>query len=165
MQTLNKEEIGDALGRIATGVYVITLEQKADQSSAREGMLATWIMQVAFDPPMISIAVKDERPILKHLTKEANVVVNILAKHNHDIFKNFAKPNISQEERFDSLPLLAETEYGPIFASCHAYLACKIKEIVPAGDHFLVLAEVIKGALLHPEAEPIIHLRKNGFQY
>jgi hypothetical protein len=33
------------------------------------------------------------------------------------------------------------------------------------GDHVLVFGEVMQGALLHEEKEPMVHLRKSGFQY
>ena len=32
-------------------------------------------------------------------------------------------------------------------------------------DHRVVLARIVAGALLKPDAEPMLHVRKSGFHY
>ena len=160
-QTIAKEQIGRALGRLASGVYVVTCNDKNES----EGMLTTWIAQVAFEPPMISIAIKDGRPLLECLKEGSQLVVNILSKNSPEIFKQFAKPNLSSAERFAGLELLPEGEFGPVFSKAVSYLLCTTHKIIKAGDHNLVLAEVVGGAMLHESAEPMVHFRASGFQY
>src|SRR5215470_17664261 len=88
-KSLDNEQIGRAIGRLTSGVYVITLKA----NGAPEGILMTWIGQAAFEPPLISVAVKKGRPILDHLSKGARFAINVLSKKNMDVFKHFAKPN------------------------------------------------------------------------
>jgi flavin reductase (DIM6/NTAB) family NADH-FMN oxidoreductase RutF len=160
-QTLVKEHIGRSLGRLASGVYIVTCNNHGQS----EGMLTTWIAQVAFEPPMISIAIKDGRPLLDCLQEGSQLAVNILSKANPEIFKQFAKPNLSSAERFAGLDLLPDSEFGPIFSKAVSYLLCTANKIIKAGDHNLVLAEVVGGAMLHESAEPMVHFRASGFQY
>jgi flavin reductase (DIM6/NTAB) family NADH-FMN oxidoreductase RutF len=40
-----------------------------------------------------------------------------------------------------------------------------MKQVVEAGDHHIVIAEVVNGNLMHPDNEPSTHVRANGFQY
>jgi flavin reductase (DIM6/NTAB) family NADH-FMN oxidoreductase RutF len=161
LTTTEKEQIGSAIGRLTSGVYVITLECNGEP----EGILMTWIGQAAFEPPMISIAVKRERPILEHLQKGAKFTVNVLSKKNMDVFKNFAKPHLPAAERFAGLTLLEKESFGPVFASSVAYMDCSVSGAHEAGDHYLIVCEVVAGEVLDTTSEPMSHLRKNGFQY
>jgi flavin reductase (DIM6/NTAB) family NADH-FMN oxidoreductase RutF len=160
-QSADREQLGRAIGRLTSGVYVLTLERAGEP----EGILMTWIGQAAFEPPLVTVAVKKDRPVLEQLPEGSHFVVNVLAKTNNDIFKNFAKPHLPAPERFAGLPLLAKNGYGPVFASTVAYLNCTVSKGVEVGDHYLLVAEVVGGAVLDPEAEPMSHLRKSGFQY
>jgi flavin reductase (DIM6/NTAB) family NADH-FMN oxidoreductase RutF len=146
---------------VASGVYVITYNQDGEP----EGILTTWIAQSAFEPPLISVAVKDGRPFLGYLKDGAPFVVNILSKTNNDIFKQFARPGLSSAERFAGLELLPERDFGAIFAKANSHLLCHLHSIVKAGDHNLVLAEISGGGILQHGSEPMVHFRANGFQY
>lgn len=156
-----KEKIGKAIGRIASGVFILT----ARQQDKLEGLLASWVNQAAFEPPMIMAAVKRERNILEMMAAGSHFSLNVLSKNNMDIFKNFAKPFEEGLDRFAGLNLLETQKQAPVFADAIAYLNCVTVSLTEAGDHVLVLGEVISGDLLHADAEPMVHLRKNGFQY
>ena len=155
-----KEVLGKALGRISNGVYIATVTHE-DQ---REGMLATWVAQAAFNPPMLTIAVNRERHILRSLKPGTRFTLNVMKKTNNDLFKAFVKPVQPGDDRFAGLNLADKATGGPVFADALAYLDCSIKEQVEAGDHIVVLAEISGGELLN-EDEPMLHTRKNGFQY
>ncbi len=128
-------------------------------------MLSTWLSQISFDPPLISIGIKDGRPILSALSESTPFVVNVLSKGNMHIFKNFAKPDLPGEARFEGLPCEPDHEYGPVLSAAVSYLCCQVKKHIPVGDHVLVIAEVAGGAWLNENEEPMVHLRKSGFQY
>lgn len=156
-----KERIGSAIGRMASGVYIITIEDK----DGREGMLATWVAQAAFNPPAVTIAVNNERPILSRLTKGTRASLNVLAKSNNDIFKNFVKPHTEGMDRFEGLELEQNEGFPPSFAGCISSMLVEISNVVDAGDHKIIVAEVKDGKLLNADLEPMTHIRKNGFQY
>jgi flavin reductase (DIM6/NTAB) family NADH-FMN oxidoreductase RutF len=156
----NKELLSPALGRISSGVYIATLEQAGE----KHGMLATWIIQVAFNPPMLALSVQSHREILPYLSVGSKFAVNALSKNNMDIFKAFAKPFQAGEDRFAGLELSDKCATSPIFAKALSYLDCVVKEHVAAGDHTVILAEVVAGEMLNAD-EPMLHTRKNGFQY
>jgi flavin reductase (DIM6/NTAB) family NADH-FMN oxidoreductase RutF len=156
-----KEELGKALGRIASGVYVVTV----DTDSGPHGMLATFVSQVAFEPPIVGIAVSAQRPILNDLEGRI-VTVNILSKNNMDLFKAFARPAKGEnDDRFAGLNLANNADGAIAFHDVVSYLNCEVRQLVPAGDHVVAFAEVVSGRMMNGEAEPMVHLRKNGFQY
>lgn len=155
-----KQTIGKAIGRIASGVFVVTTERNGQ----RDGLLASWISQAAFDPPMVSVAVQKSRHLLELLGVGQRFTVNILSKDNGSMFKNFAKPYEPGCDRFEGLAV-SVGKGGPVLTQSVAYLDCVTRAMVEAGDHVLVVGEIVNGEMLNPDAEPMIHLRKNGFQY
>ena len=78
-----KETVGPALGRVASGVYIVTI----GDASEKDGMLTTWISQASFNPPMVTVAVNRERAIHPKMKPGAFFGVNVLSKENMDIFK------------------------------------------------------------------------------
>ncbi len=158
--SINKEVVGPALGRLSSGVYIVT----HSHDNEKEGMLATWIIQAAFNPPMLTVSLQKERKFLEKLHKGSEFSVNALSKKNMDIFKAFARPHKEGENRFAELKVSDKKSNGPVFADALSYLDCVVKDQIDAGDHIVVLAEVKGGELLN-EDEPMLHTRKNGFQY
>jgi flavin reductase (DIM6/NTAB) family NADH-FMN oxidoreductase RutF len=156
-----KDKIGKAIGRIASGVFIVT----AQKGGKSEGLLASWVNQAAFNPPMIMAAVKKERHILEMLSKGSKFSLNVLSKTNMDIFKNFVKPHEPGLDRFAGLNMLETQKHAPVFADAVAYLDCVTVSLTEAGDHLVVLGEIVGGDLLQAEADPMVHLRKNGFHY
>lgn len=156
-----KEDLGRAIGRIATGVFVVSLERDGQ----RDGMLTSFLNQMSFEPPMITFAVKKERHILNDLKDGTHFVVNVLGKANMDMFKSFAKPHTDGLDRFEGHEVAVDANGNPYLKSAVSYLSCSVKKHIEAGDHVIILAEIVGGALLNAENEPMTHLRKNGFGY
>jgi len=158
---LDKEDLGRAIGRIATGVYVVSLERNGQ----RDGMLTSFLNQMAFEPPMLTLAVKKERHILNDLKDGTNFVVNVLGKANMDLFKSFAKPHVEGMDRFEGHDAAIDSNGNPYLSGAVSYLSCAVRKHIEAGDHVIILAEITGGALLNVDNEPMTHLRKNGFGY
>lgn len=160
-----KEGIGSALGRVASGVFVLTTEG----DGARHGMLATWVAQASFEPPAIMVAFNKERGILNALGEGGTFTLNVLSNRSTDVFKNFARQaktkNPAEDDRFAGLELIENVEGAPIFANAVAYLNCRIKRFMDAGDHVVALAEIRNGDLVSDASEPMVHFRKSGFNY
>jgi flavin reductase (DIM6/NTAB) family NADH-FMN oxidoreductase RutF len=67
---------------------------------------------------------------------------------------------------FDGLTLRDEEGLGgPILGDAFAYLDAEVASEFDAGDHRLFLARVVAGQVLDGSAEPMLHVRHNGFHY
>jgi flavin reductase (DIM6/NTAB) family NADH-FMN oxidoreductase RutF len=82
----SKEKIGPAIGRLASGVYIVTV----DVAGKKDGMLATWITQAGFEPPSLVVSVNKQRDILRAMNVGDRFTINVLSNRNMDIFKAFA---------------------------------------------------------------------------
>lgn len=153
-----KDVIGRALGKISSGLYVITAGFGGD----KQGMLASWVMQAGFEPPMVTIAVQRDRDMLALFESQRRCVINILSDGNTNMMGRFAK---FKPDQFDSVAMF-ENDYGAVLQDTVAYLSCEIREKwVNGGDHVILMAEVKEGELLNPDLQPWTHVRKNGFVY
>lgn len=157
--TAQRDNLGKALGRIASGVFLVSFTK----GGKKDAMLSTFVMQAGFDPPVVVVAVNNNRPLLDVLKPGDTFVVNVMSKENMDVYKAFAKPHKEGMDRFDGIKLKDGMEH-PVLANCVSYMTCRVMSYTSAGDHQLLIAEAIDGEQLSHE-EPMIHLRKNGFSY
>ncbi|MBM3995986.1 MAG: flavin reductase family protein [Planctomycetes bacterium] len=154
------KSLANALGRIPSGIFILTLAR--DQIET--GMLASWVQQCSFKPPLITFAVQKGRPIVELLAPGALLTLNILEAAQTDMIAHFGKGFALSENAFIELDIQRAPPHGPILREAHAYLHASVVGRYPAGDHDLFLAEVTAGAQLD-DGQPMVHIRKNGFHY
>ena len=154
-----EEGLKAALGRIPSGLYAVG----AAHEGRRIGMLCSFIEQAGFEPPMISVALGTDRPMRQVLVKGALCSVNILGQEDKKILAAFASAR--EEDPFAAFPLVDNGHGLPQLADALAWLACRARGSVAAGDHVVYVAEVVEGCLHREGAEPMIRVRKNGFAY
>lgn len=153
------ERIGPALGKLPSGVYVATGMLKG----VEVGMLASFIEQASFNPPMVTAALGSDRRLAEAIAENKMLGINILAEGENRLMKPFANPE--NEAPFDGVAL-EDNEHGlPQLADALGFLACKVVDQMPCGDHTVYAAEVIDGDLTDETAAPMVRIRKNGFQY
>jgi len=157
---MNKEAVGKILGKIVSGLYVVTT--KKDEQVRGYG--ASFLMQVNFEPPMIAIGVKKESAIFELINSAGVFAVNFIAKENLKLFGHFSKPRADDFNYLENLNYEYKELGVPILKDSMGYLECKINSVTDAGKHSIIIAEVINGDIFK-EAEPYIHIRKNGFSY
>ncbi|HEV2945727.1 MAG TPA: flavin reductase family protein [Gemmataceae bacterium] len=149
-----------ALGRIASGMFVIT----ARRGDAETGMLASWVQQCSFDPPQISVALKKGREIANWLPEGAAFIVNILDDTETDMIIHFGRGFSGQEPAFADVEIERLDGSPPILKDALAYLDCRVAGRHATGDHELIIGRIIAGRLLD-EGHPMVHIRKSGGHY
>ena len=154
-----EEGLKAALGRMPSGLYAVGVAHEG----RRLGMLCSFIEQAGFEPPMISIALGTDRPMRQALEKGTLFSVNILGAEDKTILAAFASGR--EEDPFAPFTLIENGHGLPQLADALAWLACRPRGSVAAGDHVVYVAEVLEGCLHREGAEPMIRVRKNGFAY
>ncbi len=154
------EKISQALGRIPSGIFILT----AGTGDQATGMLASFIKQVGFHPPMVMAAVRQGRPVIEQLRADGAFAVNVCHKDNGPLVKHFAKGFPPGEPAFEGIATQTAVTGVPVLPDSLAWMDCVIRSEVNAGDHILFLGEVVAGSV-GTEGEPMIRVRKNGFDY
>lgn len=160
VRQMDKHKIGPALGRVPSGIFIVTARQAHDET----GMLGSWVQQAGFEPPMITVAVKKGRYITDWLAEGSYFVVNILSEDEKQMLAHFGKGFAQGEPAFEELVIHRSAQGVPVLSEALGYLECKVTARMESGDHILIVAEV-KDGVLQNEGRPMIHVRNNGFHY
>lgn len=153
-------QIAMALGRIPSGCSILTARTDGD----RTGMLASWVQQAAFEPPIVSVAVKAGRPIGKLIENARGFALNLLGENPGPMFKHFGRGFAPGEEAFAGLAT-TDVEFGVAIPDRIAVLSCKLVARQKVGDHEVVFGEVVEADVNESLPAPYIHIRKSGAGY
>lgn len=155
-------ELEKALGRISTGLYIITA-QKGDLKSA---MLASWVSQASFKPLGLTIAVAKDRAIESLMHVGDKFVLNVLEEGKYQtLMKHFLKRFSPGADRFEGIKTQPATNGSPILTDALAYLECHVSSRMELSDHWLVYATVDSGRVSKADALTAVHHRKVGNYY
>ncbi len=148
------------LGHIPSGVFILT----AKNGSHETGMLASWVQQAGFEPPMVSVALKQGRYIADWLSDDGHFVLNIVRSDQLNLLKHFGKGFELDQPAFDGINLERSPLGVAVLADSLGHLECQVVRHIDSGDHRIFLAEVSSGRL-SGEGTPLVHIRKNGSHY
>ena len=157
---MNREGVSQGLGLIPSGVFVLAAAE-GDQKSA---MLASFVQQAGFDPPTIVVAVQHGRPVRSMIEHSGTFVVAIMGNDSKDSLKKFWKGVPEGEDPYEGLETHTFDTGIPVPGDAVGFLECKFKGKAEAGDHLVFVGEVTNGGRLE-EGEPMVRIRKNGFEY
>lgn len=153
--------LAKALGRIPSGLYILTV-RSAERST---GMLASWVQQAGFEPPMVSVALATQRYIGDWVASSGRFTLNQLPVGSKNLIRHFGRGFAEDASAFEGLELLDIETAGPVLAGALAFLDVEYSGEIASGDHRIVLGRVVNGNLFDADAEPLVHVRQNGMHY
>lgn len=160
MLSQDREILGGALGRLPSGLYIVT----AGHGPTAQGMLASWVQQCGFEPPSVSVAIGRDRGLGPLLVPGAKFAIHVIREGQKDLPRHFGKGTAPGPEGFAPLAVRLSDDLPPLLEDAHAHLLCEVSGRFPVGDHDLVTGTVLAGRS-DPEGEPWTHVRRNGFRY
>ncbi|MBE9138380.1 diflavin flavoprotein [Nodosilinea sp. LEGE 07088] len=155
-------DLEKALGRISSGLYIITA-RKGELSSA---MLASWVAQASFQPLGFTVAVAKDRAIESLMQVGDTFVLNILEEGKHlGLMKHFLKRFAPGADRFAGVRTRPANNSSPLLADALAYVECEVTSRMEVSDHWIVYCTVQDGKVSDPEGQTAVHHRKVGNYY
>lgn len=163
---MEKDEIARVMHEMPYGLYIIGSKEN---DGGVNGMMADWVMQVSFEPRLIAVSFENDSHTLGNVRDHRTFSVNLLAQDEEsmELARRFAQPYSGEKVKGRKGPeatmvhnKLEGVEYDltgsgcPILAASMAWLDCTLDEIVPIGDHSLVVGLVTDGRI-EKEAEPM----------
>lgn len=147
------------LRRIVHGVYVIGVAQ----AGKRNAFTATWITQVSFEPPLLAAGIRKDS--LSHSMIESSQVftVNLLGSGQKPLAQHFLKPAHLGGDKLQGISHRVGVTGAPILDEAAAFIECRVRAIHAAGDHSIVVGEVVEAGL-HQDTEPLT-LKETGWHY
>ena len=108
----DREIIGIALGRIPSGCAILT----ATHDGKSTGLLVSWVQQASFEPLMLTVCIKEERPATKLIAGSGRFLLNVIGEDPTAMFKHFGKGFSPDEDAFAGLTVRS-TGFGPAISS------------------------------------------------
>lgn len=158
-------EVATFMEAMPYSVYVIG----SARNGRPNGMIADWVMQVSLDPHLIAISIENDSYSLESIRANGALTVNLLPRNVPGIrlAARFVQPHRGGKvlgrgrdrtaRTFEKLHgiAFATSEAGcPIFSDALAWIECETRELVPVGDHTLVIARAVEGAVTR-RGEPL----------
>jgi len=144
-------ELRDVLGRFATGVAVVTT---CSEDSAPVGLAVNSFASVSLDPPEILWSIISTAPSRPAFEAHGSFAVNVMAEEDKDLTLQFARPS---DNKFDGVAWRRGWRDVPVLDKAIATLECDIKEMIPCGDHHIVVGSV--RAIDSREGSPLVFFR------
>ena len=139
---MGKENILKALEKITYGIYVLTTKNGAEIN----GMIASWVSQVSFSPPLVMVGVRKNRYSHKMVREGGVFALNVLGKESSALTGKFKSP--SPEEKFKGIRWESKTTGAPLINEALAYMDCTLINSVDAGDHTIFIGKIVDADIL-----------------
>jgi flavin reductase (DIM6/NTAB) family NADH-FMN oxidoreductase RutF len=135
--------------RHAAGVAVITTT-----SDRPVGFTATSLVALALEPPLLSFNLSRTSSSWPAVAQAEHLAVHLLSEHQADVAATFAR---SGADRFAVPTRWDFGPYGvPVLEDVLAWMVCRVETRVEAGDHAVVIGQVLE-ADYHPAHRPLIY--------
>ena len=136
-----KKEWLPAFGCMTYGIYVLTTRIEDNIN----GMIASWVSQVSYEPPLIMAAVHHNRYSHQMIEKSAAFALHVLDRSQKHMLKRFKGP--VPEQKFSDLDFETKMTGAPIIKDCLTWFELTVKERLDPGNHTLFIGEVINSGL------------------
>lgn len=150
-----------ALGRVPSGLFILTCRHGGRST----GLLVSWVQQAGFEPPMLTVALRQDRYSTDWVAASGRFVLNQVAAGHKKLLRHFARGFEPGLPAFDGLEIRSEAEGGPVLNESLSYLEASLVDHIDSGDHRLFLARILAGAVFEPGLDPMVHVRHSGHHY
>lgn len=143
------------LGKITNGIYILTSFYKEEIN----GMIASWVCQVSYEPPLMMVAVHPNRYSHQLIMQSGCFALHILSKKQKELIESFEGPDPAA--KFASIQWHRGETGCPILEHCVGYMECEVKSNENPGNHTLFIGK-IKTARLLSNDNPLSTLDFSG---
>ncbi len=146
---LSSEEFRRACAAFATGVAIASV---MDAQGIPHGLTVSSFTSVSLEPPLILICLGHEVTSIDSFRAASHFAINILAEDQRKLATRFARKG---HDRFDGL-VWRRGEFGaPVLADVLAEIECALYRRVPAGDHDILIGEMLCGRV--HKGDPLVY--------
>ena len=146
-----RESLAALFRRITAGVYVVGVAH-ADQ---RNAFTAAWLIQASFDPLLLALSINPTHTSYDLLKAGGGFTVNVLQENDLALARYFGLQSGRTVDKLAGIVWYPGRTGAPILAQALAYFECQVTGSLPAGDHEIVLGQVLDGQLVVPAAAPL----------
>jgi flavin reductase (DIM6/NTAB) family NADH-FMN oxidoreductase RutF len=158
-------ELANVMEEMPYGLYIVCSHAADGEPN---GMMADWVMQVAFRPRLIAVSCENDAHTLQNIRDTGTFTVNLLGLTHEGMHlaKHFGQPYVDAKvagrstagprvhRKLEGIAYTLSPTGSPILRDGIAWFECRAEQYVPVGDHTLVISLVTAGQVLRQE-EPL----------
>jgi flavin reductase (DIM6/NTAB) family NADH-FMN oxidoreductase RutF len=107
---------------------------------------------VSCEPPLVLVCIDYRAAALPHFRANPYYGINVLCDSQRNVSVRFSE---RQDERFDGIEWHRGITGAPLLGGCLASFECCVSQTVEAGDHAILIAEVLRAE--NRDGEPLIY--------
>ena len=143
------------------GLYAVTVSHGGEE----HGMTANWLTQASFEPAMVVVAVENSAKTIGMIRDAHHFAVNLLQSGQRELAGKLGRSSEQAPQKLKGITTKpAPVSGAPVLADALGWVECRLMTTLPAGDHTLVLGEVV-GAGVEHEGGKALTLEEAGFKY
>lgn len=126
-------------------------------------MVATWLTQVSFKPPLVAVAIRKDTGSHEMLRKSGLLSINILDPSQKDVAALFLKGATFEGGAVNGFEFDAPQGRPPTLRAAAAVLELRVVQETEGGDHRVFVGEVLRAQ--SRRAGPSLTLTDTGLHY
>jgi flavin reductase (DIM6/NTAB) family NADH-FMN oxidoreductase RutF len=148
---LTPSSLRDAFGHFPSGVIAIA----AEVNGIREGLAASTFVPVSLEPPLVSFCVQNTSTTWPKLKNVRALGISVLGEAHDDAARMLAAKT---GDRFAGLETVSNSSGAVFIQGTSVWLESAIEQLIPAGDHTIVVLRV-SDVQVDPGIAPIVFHR------
>jgi flavin reductase (DIM6/NTAB) family NADH-FMN oxidoreductase RutF len=148
---LTPSSLREAFGHFPSGVIAIA----AVVNGVREGLAASTFVPVSLDPPLVSFCVQNTSTTWPKLKNVRALGISVLGESHDDAVRTLAAKT---GDRFAGLETVSNSRGAVFIQGTGVWLESAIEQLIPAGDHTIVVLRV-SDVQVDPDIAPIVFHR------
>lgn len=142
------------------GLYAVTVAHDGEEHA----MTANWVTQAAFEPPMVTVAVENTSRTIELIRDAHHFGVCVLGEGQRELAGKLGRSSDKVPQKLKGIRTRPGPVAGtPLLVDALGWLECRVITALPAGDHTVVLGEVV-AAGVEREGKALT-LQEAGFNY
>lgn len=142
VQADGSPSLREVMGAYPTGVTVVT---GSDEAGLPFGLTVNSFTSVSLEPPLVLVCIGHSSTSHDRLVEAPTFGINVLAADQAGTAERFARE--PSEGRFDDFAWAQGTRGSPLLEGAVAWLECTRHQVVPAGDHSILVGRVERSAV------------------
>ena len=148
---VEKAEFRQALGHFAAAVTVVTANR---EDGTPAGITVTAFSSLSLEPPLVLVCIDKRARLHDTFKKDSAFAVNILSEEQESVSRRFAS---SEPDQFREIGYTPGPLGAPLVQDAICSIECKVVDLVPEGDHTIVVGEVEDTRIR--EGKPLVYFR------
>ena len=156
-QALDPLAFRRVVGHFATGVTVVTTVLPSGEKHA---MTCNSFTSVSLDPVLVLFCAEKVARFHDAVLETGLWAVSVLSTAHEQESRHFARRGRVVEHQFAEVPTMpGPLTGGPVLEGALAALECRTVSTTDAGDHTVLIGEVLGTALPEPDAAPLLYFQ------